>query len=144
MYLDSAILIKLVVRESDSDFYADLVDGQKMVRSSEIAMTECRTALLRKCREGQFDARTCEGAWARLQALWSGGGLVLHPVTRSVLLEAGETIKRCMERSPLRTLDSIHIASCLQLRAFPLITNDQVMRKAAETLQVPLGAIREA
>jgi predicted nucleic acid-binding protein len=140
MYLDSAILVKLVVREPDSEYYADLVEGQRVVRSSEIAMTECRSALLRKGREGLLDARTVEGAWMRLQALWSGGGLMLHPVTRSVLLEAGEVIKRCMDRAPLRTLDAIHIASCLQSLAFPLITNDQVMRKAAETLRVPLGA----
>lgn len=77
----------------------------------------------------------------RLQALWSGGGLLLDPVTRSVLLEAGEAIKRCMDQVPLRTLDAIHLASCLRMRAYPLITNDRIMRAAAETLRVPLGTV---
>ena len=85
MYLDSAILVKLVVREPDSDFYADLVDGQPSVRSSELAMPECRSALLRKWRQGQIDAWTHDMAWTRLQTRWSGGGLVLHPVTRGIL-----------------------------------------------------------
>jgi len=47
MYLDSAILVKLVVRESDSVFYADMVDGQ-IVWSAELALSECFSALLRK------------------------------------------------------------------------------------------------
>ncbi|MEI7437077.1 MAG: type II toxin-antitoxin system VapC family toxin [bacterium] len=138
MYLDSAILVKLVVREPDSFFYADLLDGQSSVCSSELALTECRSALLRKCKQGQIDARTLDRAWSRLQALWTDGGLMLHPVTRIVLLEAGEVIKQCIEQVPLRTLDAIHIASCLLLRAYPLVTNDQIMRAAAEMLRLPL------
>ena len=63
---------------------------------------------------------------------------MLHPVTRIVLLEAGEVIKQCIEQVPLRTLDAIHIASCLLLRAYPLVTNDQIMRAAAEMLRLPL------
>ena len=140
MYLDSAILIKLVVREPDSDFYADLVDGQFSVSSSELAVVECRSALVRKRAQGQIDVRTYHGAWTRLQAYWAkGGGIVLQPVTLAVLQEAGETIQRCIGQAPLRSLDAIHIASCLCSRAYPLITNDGVMRAAAEVLGVPLN-----
>ncbi len=139
MYLDSAILVKLVVREPDSDFYAELVDGQRFVHASELALTECRSALLRKWKQGQIDIRTHDSAWERLEALWIGGGLTLHPVTQSVLLRAGEAIKRCLDQAPLRTLDAIHIATCLQLHAYPLITNDKVMRAAAKILRIPLG-----
>ena len=140
MYLDSAILVKLVVHEPDSDFYADLVDGQFAVYSSELVIVECRSALLRKKKQGQIDARTYTGAWTRLQAHWSsGGGLVLQPVTLAVLQEAGETIQRCIGHTPLRTLDAIHIASCLRSRAFPLVTNDGIMRMAAESLGLSLS-----
>ena len=139
MYLDSAILVKLVVREPDREYYADFVDGQSAVFSSELTIVECRSALLRKQAQGQLAARTCSGAWARLQALWSGGGLVLYPVSLAVLQEAGETIQRCTGHAPLRTLDAIHIATCLRSRAYPLVTNDGVMRAAAEILGVPLS-----
>jgi len=141
VYLDSAILVKLVVREPDSDFYADLVEGQQSVHSSELAVPECRSALLRKHRQGEIDVRTCKKAWEQLQALWSnGGGMLLQPVTRIVLQEAGEIIERCIARVPVRTLDAVHIASCRLARAYPLITNDRVMRAAAEVLGMPLGA----
>ena len=142
MYLDSAILDKLVIREPDSDFYADLVDRQPAVSSSELTIVECRSALLRKREEGQLDARMCSGAWARLQVLWSdGGGLILHPVNLAVLREAGETIQRCAKGVSLRSLDAIHLATCLLVRSYPLVTNDSVMRAAAELLGVPLSQL---
>ena len=46
MYLDSAILVKLLVRESDSLFYANMVDGQ-IAWSAELALSECFSALVR-------------------------------------------------------------------------------------------------
>lgn len=141
MYLDSAILIKLVIREPDSDFYADLVDGKRHVHASELAITECRSAMVRKKEEGVIDAETCQQAWNRLNSLWSGGGLVLHPLNRRLLTDAGDIIETCSKTIPLRTLDAVHLASCLSLRAFPLVTSDRVMRAAAETLRIPLNAL---
>ncbi|MDD5705735.1 MAG: type II toxin-antitoxin system VapC family toxin [Kiritimatiellae bacterium] len=141
MYLDSSIIVKLVVREPDSEFYADLVDGQALVGTSELAIAECRSALLRKRSHGDIAPGTCEQAWKRLQLLWSaGGGLRLHPVTRVVLLDATDITERCAAAIGVRTLDAIHLASCQLSKSYPLITNDRTMRRAAETLGIPLGA----
>ena len=63
MYLDSAILVKLVVREPDSIFYAEQVHGQTGVWSSLLALTECWSALFRKQREGAIDGATRKTAW---------------------------------------------------------------------------------
>jgi predicted nucleic acid-binding protein len=142
LYLDSAILVQLVVREPDSEFFADFVEGQYGAQSSELAMVECRSALTRKREYGQIDARTHSEAWNFLQAYWSrAGGLTLHPVSQPVLLEAGEVIERCAGRAPLRTLDAIHLATCLRTHAFPLVTNDTVLRAAAESLNVPVSPL---
>ena len=142
MYLDSAILVKLVVREPDSDFYASVVDGQRNVFSSELAVVECRSALARKRQHGELGVRQYDGAWQRLQDFWAdGGGLQLRPIALSVLQEAGDIIERCAGRVPLRTLDAIHLATCLRIRAAPLVTNDTVMRAAAGVLGVPLGPL---
>jgi hypothetical protein len=56
MCLDSAILIKLVVLEPDSFYYADCVDGQADLCSRQVALTEVWSALLRKEREGALDS----------------------------------------------------------------------------------------
>lgn len=140
MYLDSSILVKLVVREPDSDFFADLVDGQRRVVSSELAMVECRSALVRKRQDGELPARHFREAWQILQSYWSpAGGLILLPVSPVVLQDAGDLIDRCADRAPLRSLDAIHLATCLQFRAAPLVTTDAVMRAAATVLRIPLS-----
>jgi predicted nucleic acid-binding protein len=139
VYLDSAILVKLVVREPESDFFADIVEGQHGMQSSELALVECHAALARKRQHRLIDARTCAAAWNQIQTLWfQAGGVSLQPVTRAILLEAGELADKCVGRVPLRSLDAIHLATCLRVRAFPLVTNDAVMRVAAHALGVPL------
>ncbi len=142
MYVDSAILVKLVVREPDSIFYVKLLEDARGLSSSDLAVTECRSVLERKRRHGELDAATCEGAWQRLGAFWQrGGGLALHPVTRRVLDEAGVLIAECIAVVPLRTLDAIHLATCRLQGATPLVTNDRVMRQAARCLGIPLSSL---
>lgn len=142
MYVDSAILVKLVVREPDSFFYIELLEGACGLRSSELVVTECRSVLERKRQQGELDVATCEGAWRRLSAVWQrGGGLALHPATRLVLDEAGALIAECIAVAPLRTLDAIHLATCRLQGAAPLVTNDRVMRQAARHLGIPLSEI---
>ena len=62
MYLDSAILVKLFVKEPDSLFYANLVHQQEIV-SSAIAFTEVWSAMLTKERLGELSQKECLRAW---------------------------------------------------------------------------------
>ena len=143
MYVDSAILVKLLVREPDSRFYGQSLHGQEALWTSELAMTECWSALCRKMREGEITRKTRTGAWIRLDRYGTTGALHLLPVDRKILLEANKLLDRCSPTIPLRTLDAIHLSSCISLRAFPLWTNDKRMREAAEHLALPLGPLPE-
>jgi predicted nucleic acid-binding protein len=141
MYLDSAILIKLVVREPDSLFYARLVDRQPGVWSSALALTECWSALCRKVRDKDIDLMTRDEAWGRLEVAIGAERLQLQPVTLPVLRLANRFIGHCDGRVALRTLDAIHLASCECCGAGLMFTNDRVMRQAAEVLGLPLGPV---
>lgn len=144
MYLDSAILVKLVLREPDSEYYADLVEAKPGVMSSELAIVECRSALLRKREQRQIDNRLYTGAWSRLEGYWAGGGGVeLRPVSLAVLNDAGTVMQRCSGHAAVRSLDAIHVATCMQWNAYPLVTNDTVMRAAAGVLGIPLSLLPE-
>jgi len=141
MYLDSAVLVKLVVREPDSLFYAKQIDGQTGVWSSQLALTECWSALFRKQREGAIGARSRHTAWRKLQQYVTDGALALLPIDLSVLQRANEIIELCYSEVSLRSLDAIHLASCEAAGAFPLLTNDGRMRAAGLHLRFPLGPL---
>jgi len=141
MYLDSAILVKLVIREPDSFFYADQADGQPHVWSSQLAVTECWSALFRKQREGAIDARARRMAWQKLDRYFTDGLLGMIPVDQAILDRANRIISRCHPKVALRSLDAIHLASCEAVDAFPLLTNDRHMRTAAAHLRFPLGPL---
>lgn len=137
MYLDSAILIKLIVREPDSLYYAEQLDGQVGLWSSELALTEVWSALLRKEREQAIDESTRRTAWQALQR-HVNSDLNLLPADRDLLHRANRVLEQCHPDVALRSLDAIHLASCEVLDAFPLWTNDARMRAAATCLHFPL------
>ena len=141
MYLDSAILVKLVVRETDSFFYAEQTNGQADVWSSQLALTESWSALIRKQREGAIHARVRRAAWQKLERYFIDGMLGMVPVDESILKRANRIILRCHPKVALRSMDAIHLASCEAADAYPLLTNDRQMRAAATHLRFPLGPL---
>ena len=68
-------------------------------------------------------------------------GITVAEINNDTLKIASAAIERCRGKAALRTLDAIHIATCMKTNSFPLVTNDKMMRKAAEELQIPLAQI---
>lgn len=144
MYLDSAIIVKLVVREPDSLFYAEQVDMRDGVCSSALAMTEVWSALSRKTQEGSIDTKTKHHAWRLFEDHISGGALHLHAVTTPILRMANRMIELCGKRVAVKSLDAIHLATCEFYGTMPLMTNDKIMRSAAKILGLALGPLMPA
>jgi predicted nucleic acid-binding protein len=137
MYLDTAVLVKLLVREPDSAHYVRLVDGQT-VWSSSLIVTETFSALLRKEREGAIPAPTRRRAWQQVEADVDDGRLNLMPLSRAILDSANTILESCHPAIALRALDAIHLASARGCGSWPLCTNDERMRSAALRLALPL------
>jgi predicted nucleic acid-binding protein len=133
VYLDTAILVKLLLPEPDSLYYADLADGQ-IVYSAEIALTECHSAMLRKEREQAITARQRKAAWKQLESDIAGRRINLLPVTRAVLEAANRILTACQPRIPLRSLDAVHLGAAQQYASWPLCTADVRMREAARKM----------
>ena len=137
MYIDTAILVKLVVREPDSLHYAHIVDGKELC-TSELARTECLAAMLRKERERALDRPGRERAWKQVEADVAAGRLQVLPVTPEVLVASRRILQACHPQVALRSLDAIHLASAEHLQSWPLCTNDARMREAATLLGMAL------
>ena len=137
MYLDSCILIKLLVTEDDSDFFERAAIGRQL-SSSELAYSEVASALLAKERAGKISPDQRQRAW-RLFQNWTEEQIVeLNPLETRTLRNANRILSITHPHVALRTLDAIHLAACDLSQDFPLCTTDRRMRESADLLKIPL------
>ena len=137
MYLDTAIIIKLLVREPDSDWFNQALLGQHF-ESSELALVEVRSALLAKERSGHITSQERVSAGEKFVEMMDDDLIRLLPLNRFVLERAVAIQLACHPRVPLRTLDALHVATCDLHRSGVLATTDARMRAACEQLAIGL------
>jgi predicted nucleic acid-binding protein len=122
VYLDSSAIVKLVVREPETDaLLGFLAPGQLQVTSA-LARVEVVRAVRRHGR-----AATARALLDSLSLLALDDALLDH----AAAIDGGE----------LRSLDAIHIASAQQLEGelHALVTYDQRMLTAAQALGLPVS-----
>ena len=135
-YFDTSVLLKGYVPEPGKQ-QADSLARRHAVASSAITSLELTSALTRRRLGGELtEAEFRAGLrWAREDRdHWH-----LVDVTAGVLARA-ETI---VHRTALKTLDAIHVASCLLFaetieQRVPFVTADAQQRSAAERLALPV------
>jgi predicted nucleic acid-binding protein len=137
MYLDTAILVKLLVREPDSAWFNTALLGQHF-ETSELALAEVHSALLAKERAGYLAPTERARAADKFASMTAGDLVRLLPLNRLVLERAGAIQQACHPRIPLRTLDALHVATCDLHRCGTLSTTDTRMRAACEQLAIAL------
>ena len=141
MYLDSAIIVKLLVREPESDWFARNLAGHGF-DTSELAVAEVCAALLFKERGGDIKAVERVKATEKLFSMIEDELIVLHPLNRKVIERARAMQIACHPDVPLRTLDALHIATCDLHQIGMLATTDRRMRAACEQFAIALMPAR--
>lgn len=135
MYLDSCIIVKLLVVEPDSEFFIRSLEGQRLV-TSELAQTEVFSALLARERAGKIDAADRRLAWKEFHARIADGEIKFEPLNSTVLRKAIHCLEHCHPPAPLRTLDAIHLATADLCQNFPLVTTDGRLADAARKMKI--------
>ena len=137
MYLDSAIIVKLLVREPESDYFDHALSGQ-VLDSSELCLTEVYSALLAKERAGGISARERQIAFTRFEELIRDEILRLYPLDSRIMRRATAILQACHPKVPLRTLDALHVATCDLHQCEALCATDNRMRAAGAQLAIRL------
>src|SRR5262245_11162338 len=140
MYVDSAVLVKLFVREPDSEFFGKMMDGEA-ISSSILAFTEVWSAFLAKERAAAVTAEQRRRAWAAFQHNVDEELIELLSLGPAIFRRANRILEQCHPQVPLRSLDALHLASCDQRQDWPLCTTDKRMRAAAELLGFPVTPV---
>ena len=127
VYLDASALVKLVVAEPESAALAQHLRAWPQRVSSALSLTELPRAL----RRAGF------GAAARRRARDVLARVSLVDVDRRILTAAA-----ALEPTVLRSLDAIHLATALTVRAdlAAVVTYDRRLRAAAEMVQLEVAA----
>jgi predicted nucleic acid-binding protein len=144
MYLDSAIVVKLLVRESDSDWFDRRLRGESF-ESSELALTEVQSALLAKERAGSISSFERVAAMEKFRGMIDDEVITLFKLNHMVLERAVAILIACHPGISLRTLDALHVATADLHNCPNLSTTDNRMRSACERFAITLvpGTIEE-
>jgi predicted nucleic acid-binding protein len=137
MYLDSAIIVKLLIREPESEFFNTALSGH-VLDSSELCLTEVCSALLAKERARGINARERQSAMLRFEELVQDEVLRLFPLDTRTLSRASAILKACHPKVALRTLDALHVATCDLHECDVLCATDLRLRSGAAQLGLKL------
>lgn len=137
MYLDSAIIVKLLVREEDSPWFDRNVRGHELW-SSELALAEVRSAILIKERTGRISVAERKSAFIQFDVMHEDESLRFHPLSSGVVRHAAGLLVSCHPDVALRSLDAIHLATAMMHPRGPICTNDAKLRAAAERMGATL------
>lgn len=135
-YFDTSVLVKRYVKEQGSAAARRLLQRYRFL-SSVVAPVEVLSVLNRRCTVGDLTQRDSLAIRSRLRKDRSYWELV--EVSEIVLHQAEDLA----QRTGLRTLDALHLASALTFQAasgliVPFITADIRQRKIAETMALNL------
>jgi len=141
MYLDSCIIVKLLVVEPDSEFFIGSLEGKPLV-TSELAQTEVFSALLARERAGKISAADRRRAWREFELRIEAKEIRIEKMNSIALHKATHLLERCHPKVPLRTLDAIHLATAEALGDPPalviIVTRDLRVRENATALGYPV------
>jgi predicted nucleic acid-binding protein len=133
-YFDTSVIVKRYVAEAGSKL-ADRFIARHDVVASALIDVELPSALFRRWRDGSIAASDADAAVREMRAhqrRW-----LLIDVSVPVLRRAGNLVRE----TPVRTLDAIHVASCLEYQIavgtpVSFITADARQRRAAEAARL--------
>lgn len=135
------MVAKLYFPEPDSDAVQELVSAADALACSEILLTEFAAVASRKQADGEITTRQQTRILREFSKHVEEGYWGLLPCTRGELTTAADLMRKCQGKARIRTMDAVHLSTCLMNRMFPLFTTDGVMLKAAAHLGIPTKSV---
>jgi predicted nucleic acid-binding protein len=125
-YVDTSVLVKLVVDEDGSDRAALIWDTADVLASCALIVVEGRAALASARRAGRLDAAQHRRARAAFGALVDQ--LTSLEITDALISQAA----RLAEEESLRGYDAVHLGAALSVGAEVFASSDRALCAAAD------------
>ena len=140
MYWDTSAVVKLYVRERDSGYFLSLLAGtDEQLATSAIASMELLCTLERKERDGDLKPGGAGAAFDQFLHDTGRGRIIEIPYGRDVIREAQKLIRIISrQRILIRSLDMIHVASAIAVKATSVVATDSRLRQVAALANLKL------
>jgi len=144
-YWDMSCILALYIKESLSPQAVALATKQEQaLTSSAILEHEMIFALHAKEAKGEIPKGSAIRVLTKFQSDLLRGRFMIAPLGRDIVNQASRIAKDCAQAGLplfLRTLDGIHIATAIELKASVIITSDKRMAAAAAHLGVSVNCL---
>ena len=131
-YIDTSAFMKRFIPEANSDAVDELLQsGTYRLAISSLTVTEFRSVIKRRVREGSIDSLFANKAVSQLLEEIASGALRFHAIDAAIFNLAGELIDKLT--APLGTLDALHLACAKATGAEVMISSDKQLLRAAST-----------
>lgn len=131
-YIDTSAFMKRFIPEANSDAVDELLQSDKYrLAISSLTVTEFRSVIKRRVREGSIDSVFANKAVSQLLEEIASGALRFHAIDAAIFNLAGELIDKLT--APLGTLDALHLACAKATGAEVMISSDKQLLRAAST-----------
>ena len=130
MYFDANYIVKLYLREPESDAVEQLARRADRLCSSALAIAEVHCVFLRTLREGRISVRQCADMTAQFGDHVKAGAWTMIPVAEDILKRTS-TLPVLSSQMILRSGDAIHLLTAQKIGEPEVWTNDRHMLAAA-------------
>jgi predicted nucleic acid-binding protein len=137
MYLDSAIVVKLLIHEPESKWFEQQLSGHNL-EISELALAEVGAALLFKERAGDITTVERIAAADKFLSMIENESVQTLALNRQVVERARTIQIACHPQIPVRTLDAVQVATCDLNQSGTMAATDRRIRAACKQLGIQL------
>lgn len=138
IYWDTSAIVPLYVNEtSSSNWESLLVQSGIPAKTSTLSLTEFHCALRHKRYRRNLSGASVEALIKKFTVDCEHGRWELYPLGADIIqtsLQVARKSHAAPNPVPLRSLDSLHLATALMLRCETFATGDQRLATAAEKL----------
>ncbi len=138
VYLDTSALVKRYLPERNSAAFETYFSELAPAHISRLTLVELRSTFARKRRQARLNPAQEAAAMNEVRIDIQNGLLTVVPSTDADFIEAFRLMDE-LTTLPLRTLDALHLATASGLGSSIIATADDVMRRAAQQLQLDVA-----
>jgi predicted nucleic acid-binding protein len=131
--VDTSALAKWYLNEPNSEAFEAYACALESMAISRLGVVEFHCLLTRRRRAKDFDIRIEGHILNAFERDIREGAIEVHPLEDRHALGALNIMDR-LPKHPLRTLDALHLAAALDMKARELATADRVMADAGKAL----------